>query len=232
MAGLSVHTKLVLGPRRARSSLVARPVHPPGQRRAGGVGSVEGRAWGGGGAPCWASPPSWQPCRRAGGLFCNTLEATASRARPYVVEKVPGPVCPAGCRRGRTPPGSPPCTVRGRGWGGAACFSAGPTDPNLPGSTAAPAATQLLGGTAMGTGILTEGASEGEVVRFLAEGGAHPSAVVSPRPTPCSARCSAERFVRCAGFSLAPVFGLSPVRQSSLLSRTAGLSEGNSAGRS
>lgn len=109
MAGLSVHTKLVLGPRRARPSLAARPVlSAPPSPVSGGMGG-SGRWRGGpgeGGALCWASPPSWQPCRRAGGLFCNTLEATANRARLYVAEKVPGPGCPAGFRRGRTPPGS------------------------------------------------------------------------------------------------------------------------------
>lgn len=82
MAGLSVHTKLVLGPRRARPSLPPRP-RPPHQLRAGmGVG-MEG---GGGGGRVWALSAVVRhllasPVRRAGDLFCNSLEGTASCAR-------------------------------------------------------------------------------------------------------------------------------------------------------
>lgn len=96
MAGLSVHTKLVLGPRRARSSL-----RPGGGCRAGGGGWRGGGPGGGRWGPrrC-GSPPPCQRCKPAGGLFCNSLEATASCARRYAAGKVPGPGQPPGGRGG------------------------------------------------------------------------------------------------------------------------------------
>lgn len=184
MAGLSVHTKLVLGPRRARPSLAARPVLSapplPGQRRDGGVGSVKGRARGGGGSVLGLATllAALQTCR---GVVLQHFGGDCKPRTPLCGGKGARACVPGGVQEETDPPDVPVstvCTARG-----GTCLSPGPTDPNLPGSTAAPAATQLRGGTAVGSRI-PPGELRGRSCVVLSDGGAHPVAVVSPPPIP------------------------------------------------
>lgn len=135
------------------------------------------------------------------------MEATANRARLYVAEKVPGPGCPAGFRRGRTPPGSQ-CRPSALLGGGPACPPARQTQ-TFPDPQRHQQRLSSGGARQWGRGSPREG-SEGEVAWFLATGGRIPSRLCPPHPSPNLRGCSAESFVRCAGFSLAPKPRLSP----------------------
>lgn len=170
---------------KARSPLARcspRAVRPPlpGQRRDGGVGSVKGRVWGGGGSVLGLATllAALQTCR---GVVLQHFGGDCKPRTPLCGGKGARACVPGGVQEGTDPPGVPVstvCTARG-----GTCLSPGPTDPNLPGSTAAPAATQLRGGTAVGSRI-PPGGLRGRSCVVLSDGGAHPVAVVSPPPIP------------------------------------------------
>lgn len=206
MAGLSLHTKLVLGPRRAHSLLVP---GPPISCGLGGVRVEPAR----GGREVWGLGAAvrhlCQPCNRDGGLFCNSLEATASCARRDVAGKLSGPArSGAGGRGGTSPRRSPPCATRCPGGILLVLFPLyGPTDPNTPCSTVATAMSLSRGCTAAETGIPPRDGFEGEVAATSGGGDARSSAHPFSRPHPPAPGCA---FLHRAprGFGSARVFPL------------------------
>lgn len=179
MAALSVHTKLALGPRRARPSLAPGPHQlRPGGCRAGG-GSRGAR-----GSRRCAPPPSRQPCGRTGICF-----ATVQR-RPRVALAVMWQETCQGPQRRRVrdgpPGGAPRCATLCPG-----CSCLGPSArPRCP--EACPSTLAAAESLSRRRGQR----SKAEVERLVAEGGA------PQRASPLPARSGTARVFPGAGGAL------------------------------
>lgn len=167
---------------------------------------MKGRVWGGGGSVLGLATllAALQTCR---GVVLQHFGGDCKPRTPLCGGKGARACVPGGVQEGTDPPGVPVSAVR-TARGGPACPPARQTQtfPDPPRHQQRPSSG---GARQWGRGSPREG-SEGEVAWFLATGGRIPSRLCPPHPSPNLRGCSAESFVRCAGFSLAPKPRLSP----------------------
>lgn len=202
MAALSVHTKLALGPRRSRPSLAPGPPISCGP----GVPARRGQPGGLGlSALRFASPPSRQPRKRAGGCFATLwrrLQVALSVLRQEKCQGLPAPG-DAGRARGSTPG----CATLCPGVLLPRPLCAAP--PSRPCRSTLPAAASLSRGHGCGDRAPRHNWSEFWL------GGPHPSAHPLSRAGPAAPRCPAgfslELEEPCLGWA-APVPAAAPPR--------------------